>query len=83
MNFQEEQINPDPEGWVLDILSDPDVKVVIVEDTESVPDGSDGGRRKEDGDGLFGLRKTETENLLDTSFDGNADRYIIIRNKSR
>jgi hypothetical protein len=56
------------------------VKVVIVEDTESVPDG---GRRKEDGDGLFGLRKTETENLLDTSFDTDVDRYIIIRNKSR
>jgi hypothetical protein len=54
------------------------VKVVIVEDTES-----DGERRTEDGDGLFGLRKTETENLLDTSFDGNADRYIIIRNKTR
>ena len=32
--FQDEQINPDPEGWVLEILTNPDVKVVVVENIE-------------------------------------------------
>ena len=32
--FKEEQINPDPEGWVLDILTDPEVKVVVIENSD-------------------------------------------------
>ena len=32
--YQEERINADPEGWVLEILSDPNVKVVVVENKE-------------------------------------------------
>jgi len=34
MLFQDELINPDPEGWVLEILTDPNVKVVVVENIE-------------------------------------------------
>jgi len=56
--FQEEQINPDPEGWVLEMLTDPNIKVVVVEDVDST--------RTFD-PAIFNKKSLEGSSLLDTS----------------
>ncbi len=56
--FQEEQINPDPEGWVLEMLTDPNIKVVVVEDVDST--------RTFD-QAIFNKKSLEGSSLLDTS----------------